>query len=96
MAAGAIQTIVVCIPSTGSGDPALRSLCPGVGSQAYDPSTIQAYVLDPGQQSNIDAAVGPFDYEYAGGLWAFAFTMVVGLYAAAKGIGSVLDFIRRG
>ena len=39
---------------------------------------------------------GPFDYAYASALWAFAFTMVVGLYVVSRYAGVVLDFIRRG
>ncbi|TAK93486.1 MAG: hypothetical protein EPO09_12485 [Aquabacterium sp.] len=60
------------------------------------PSRVQAYLLDPSQQNSIDAALGEFDYAYAGGVWGLAFSMVVGLYFSAHGIGLVLGMVRRG
>jgi hypothetical protein len=73
-----------------------QAVCPKDGQQFYEPITVQAYLLDPAQQNNIDAALGPFDYAYASSLWAMAFSMVVGLYFVSQGIGQVLGLIRRG
>jgi hypothetical protein len=95
MSAGSVQAIVVCVPANGANG-VQQSVCPKVGTQFYQPTTVQAYLLDPAQQTNIEAAVGPFDYTYAGGLWALAFSTVVGLYFASHGIGLVLGMIRRG
>ncbi len=95
MAVGSVQTVVVCVPASSS-TTAQRVTCPVVGTQNYVPARVQAYMLDPSQQNNIEAAVGPFDYVYAGGLWALAFSTVVGLYFVSHGIGLVLGMIRRG
>ncbi|MBC3885640.1 hypothetical protein [Undibacterium griseum] len=96
MANGSVQTVIVCAPATNYPPPALRSLCPDQGGQIYAPTRVQAYLLDPSQQNNIDAALGNFDYAYASGLWSLAFSMVVGLYFVSHGIGQVLGMIRRG
>jgi hypothetical protein len=37
----------------------------------------------------------PFDYGQAFGFWSLAFTSVVALYFACRGIGTVVEFIRR-
>lgn len=95
MAAGSIQTVVVCVPSS-SATAAQQAACAKVGTQFYAPAKVQAYLLDPSQKNNIDAALGKFDYAYATGLWTLAFSMVVGLYFASHGIGQVLGMIRRG
>jgi hypothetical protein len=70
--------------------------CPVVEGQFYVPTSIQAYLIGSDQAASIDAAIGPFDYQYAGGLWALAFTTTVGLYLISHSIGLVLGFIRRG
>lgn len=95
MTAGSIQTVVVCKPSA-TATAAQQAACPKDGEQLYVPFTVQAYLLDPSQQNNIDAALGPFDYVYASTLWVMAFSMVVGLYFVSQGIGQVLGLIRRG
>lgn len=41
------------------------------------------------------AAAAPFDYVYASGLWAFAFSTVVLLFFVSNSIGHVLGFLRR-
>ncbi|MFZ6864691.1 hypothetical protein ACO0K7_18870 [Undibacterium sp. Ji67W] len=96
MASGSIQTVIVCTPVTNAAPPGIRTLCPDQGGQIYAPTKVQAYLLDPSQQNNIDAALGQFDYAYASGLWSLAFSMVVGLYFVSHGIGQVLGLVRRG
>lgn len=96
MALGSVQTIVACVPVTESTSPQQQAVCPVVNGQSFAPANMQAYVIDPSQQNNLEAAVGPFDYAYASGMWALGFTMVVGLYAVSLGIGHVLGMIRRG
>jgi hypothetical protein len=39
--------------------------------------------------------VPAFDYTQAGALWGAAFCSVVALYMVSRGIGAVVDFIRR-
>jgi hypothetical protein len=95
MAFGSVQTVVVCTSAT-TATAAQQVACPKVGAVFYVPTRVQAYLVDASQQANIEGALGPFDYVYAGGLWALAFTLVVSLYFASHGIGLVLGMIRRG
>ncbi len=95
MPAGTIQTVVVCVAAT-SATTTQQAVCPRVGTQYFRPTTVQGYVLNPDQQAMTDAAFGSFDYGYASGLWALAFSSVVALYLVSHGIGTVLAFIRRG
>jgi hypothetical protein len=37
----------------------------------------------------------PFDYAQATGFWGLGFCFVVGLYFVTRGIGAVVEFIRR-
>lgn len=94
MAVGTVQEVVICVPAS-SASPTQQEVCPKVGTTFYQPSTVQSYLLDPRQQNDIEAAVRPFDYAYAGSLWTLAFSTVVGLYFASHGIGLVLGMIRR-
>lgn len=41
------------------------------------------------------ASGAAFDYMQAGNLWGIAFCSVVGLYVVSRGIGAVVDFVRR-
>ncbi|RDU96678.1 hypothetical protein [Trinickia dinghuensis] len=42
------------------------------------------------------AETTPFDYTQAAGFWGLAFCFVVGLYFVTRGIGALVEFIRRG
>lgn len=86
MTTGAVQTIVVCVPSSFAQAP-----CPA--GQAV--TTIQAYVLDVSQQASYEASIAPFDYVFAAGIWAFAFSFVLGLFLVSKSMGTILAMIRR-
>lgn len=86
MTTGAVQTIVVCVPSSVSQAP-----CPA--GQAV--TTTQAYMLDASQQASYEASTAPFDYVLASGIWAFAFSFVLGLFLVSKSAGTVLAMIRR-
>lgn len=86
MATGAVQTIVVCVPSAFQQSP-----CPS----GHAIGTIQGYVLDPSQQAAYEASIAPFDYAFAASIWAFSFSFVLGLFLLSKSIGTVLDRIRR-
>ena len=87
MASGSVQTILVCVPSAFGQAP-----CPS----GMAVSSMQAYVVDPSEQSYLDALSAPFDYTLAGELWGFAFTTVLALYLVARSAGTVLNFIRKG
>jgi len=86
MTTGAVQTIVVCVPSSFAQAP-----CPA--GQAV--TTIQAYVLDVSQQASYEASTAPFDYLYASGVFSFSFSFVLGLFFLSRGFGTILAFIRR-
>ena len=86
MAAGSVQTVLVCVPSQFPQAP-----CPtgtAVGSA-------KAYLIDESQASSIEAQSAPFDYAYASGLWGLGFTFVVGLFLVSKSAGTILNMIRR-
>jgi hypothetical protein len=96
MALGSVQTVLTCQKTVGFNRNDEAQCGPFAEGQAYGVRRVSAYVIDPGQAAALEAAVGPFDYAYASGLWAFGFTTVVGLYVATHGIGHVLGMIRRG
>lgn len=37
----------------------------------------------------------PYDYANAGAIWAFFFSMTVGLWLVAKNAGAIINFVRR-
>ena len=86
MATGSLQTIVVCVPSAFAQAP-----CPA----GMAITTMQAYIIDASQASNIEAQNAPFDYAYAGEIWGMAFTFVVGLFLVSKSSGIILSMIRK-
>jgi len=85
VAIGSVQTLIVCVPSQFPQAP-----CPA--GQAI--TTVQGYVLDVSQAATYEAAMAPFDYVYAAGLWSLAFTFVLSLYFVSKSAGTILNFIR--
>jgi hypothetical protein len=103
MPIGKVQKIVLCSGSDLGGAPYTNAspaypylarpvYCPdGQYAQVFD-----AYLIDANGAAQFEAAFGDFDYTYASGIWALAFSMVVGLYAVSRGFGTVLGFIRRG
>lgn len=86
MQVGAVQTVLVCVPSQFGQAP-----CPA-GTAI---SAIQAYVTDPSQAQSIEAQNAPFDYSAAASLWTLGFTFVVGLFLVSKSAGTILNMIRR-
>lgn len=85
MAMGTVQTVVVCAPSSFAQAP-----CP----TGMAVTTVQGYVIDPSQASNIEAQNAPFDYVEAAGIWSLGFTFVVGLYLVSKSAGIILNRIK--
>jgi hypothetical protein len=96
MASGSVQPVVVCQPVQAATAQDVEICGGSVAGQAFAPRAVNAYVLDPSQAAAYEAALAPFDYAYASGIWGFAFSMVVGLYVVTHGIGHVLGMIRRG
>lgn len=94
MAFGVVQTVLVCQP-VGSASSQEQALCPASGGQLYAPRPVSGYLIDPAQATAFDAAHGPFDYAYASGIWAFAFSTVVILFVMSHSIGHVLGMIRK-
>jgi hypothetical protein len=95
MALGSVQNVLICqpVPVATAAD---QTYCPIIGGQAFAPRSTVAYILDPASVSNLEAAIAPFDYSYAAGIWAFGFSTIVGLFVMSHGIGHVLGMIRRG
>lgn len=96
MSSGGIQQVLVCMPVSTAPSSVQQQVCPRVGAQYYRAAQVQAYLLSPDAQQQIDTALEPFDYAYAAGLWSLAFSTVVALYFVSYGIALVLGFIRRG
>lgn len=86
MAAGTIQTIVICAPS-----PFSQAPCPA--GQAV--STMQGFVLDPAYQASFDALVEPFDYAVAGQFFMFGFTTVVSFWLLGIAVGAIVNRVKR-
>lgn len=97
MAAGTTRYVLVCAPvsSADQANATDQAVCPPSSEQFFHVQAVQAYVLDAASAGYIDAAVQPFDYGQAAGFWGAAFTSVVGLYFACRGIGEVVNMIRR-
>lgn len=93
--AGSPQTILVCVPKPTQNGQSIAP-CANLADVRMQPEMRQAYVIDPGQQTFMDAILDPFDYAYAGGLWTLSFSMVLGLFVVSRHAGAVLEFIRRG
>jgi hypothetical protein len=97
MGVGSVQNVLVCVPTSGELASALdQQVCPPSGSQYFHLQTQQAYVVDPASAGFLDGLAEPFDYTAAGGFFALAFTMVVGIWMVSASAGSILALIRRG
>lgn len=98
MTIGSVQKAVICIPVTDGSATVSTGACVSIPRTdgIYRAAVIDAYVIDASQKSQFEAALGAFDYGYAGAMWGVAFTGVVGLYFVSHSIGLVLGMIRRG
>jgi hypothetical protein len=96
MSTGTVANVLVCIPTTVAPSQFQQQICPKIGNQFYQTRQTMAYLLDTSQQNNYETAIAQFDYVYASGIWAMAFSTIVGLYFVGHGIGLVLGMIRRG
>ena len=61
-----------------------------VGSQAYMPEVVQAYVIDPGSMGFFEETATPYDWTRGAEIFGFAFTMVVGLWLVSLVAGLML------
>ncbi|WP_254219948.1 hypothetical protein [Burkholderia multivorans] len=97
MAAGTVQTILECVAvaSADQSSTVDQQVCPPSGAQYFHLQQVQAYVIDPASASYIDGITVPFDYAAASGFWGTAFCGVVALYFMSRGIGTVVNFVRR-
>jgi len=97
MAAGTTRYVLICAPVSSADQASTtdQAVCPPSSEQFFHVQAVQAYVLDAASVGYIDAAVQPFDYGQAAGFWSAAFTSVIGLYFACRGIGAVVEMIRR-
>jgi len=93
MATGSVQMVLVCVPTGGGVSVAP---CASVGPQAYAPAQMQAYVVDPSVTLDSVVQTVPFNYTSAAGAFAFALTMVVTFWLAAKPVGAILGVLRKG
>lgn len=87
MAAGTAQSILVC---QATADNSTVTPC----SAGTAPVVMQAYVIDPANSGYFDAVAAPFDYTAATSFWFLAFSSMIILWAAAKGSGAILNFLR--
>jgi hypothetical protein len=83
--------VIQCVSSSAS-----VSVSAGGGPVACTASdgtagTLAVVHLDLSSGANVPA----FDYSEAAGFWGVAFCSVVGLYVVSRGIGAVVDFVRR-
>jgi hypothetical protein len=98
MAAGQIQSVIVCSPvSTADGTSAVdQALCPPSQGQSFRAIQQQAYLIFPESAGYLDSIAEPFDYTQAAGYWGFAFTTVLALWLVARSAGAVISVVRRG
>ncbi|MGQ7936991.1 hypothetical protein [Paraburkholderia sp. D1E] len=97
MWSGTTQYVLICeaVADSSQSGASDQVLCPPNGSQYFHVQPIQAYLLDPTVASSVEATLAPFDYGQAAGFWGLAFTSVVALYFVCRGIGAVVEFVRR-
>ncbi len=97
MAVGTVQSVLICVPVSADQVQGVdQQVCPPSGPQYFHVEAHQVYLVDPASAGYLDGLALPFDYSAAGGLFALAFTMVVGIWMVSAGAGAVLDVIRRG
>jgi hypothetical protein len=98
MSAGALRSILVCVPVTNVQQSSLvdQQVCQPSGRTYFHLQQQQAYVLSPESAGYIDGVTQPFDYVQAAGFWGIAFTTVLTLWLVARSAGTVISILRRG
>ncbi len=87
--------MVVCVAAT-SATTTQQVICPRVSGQYFQPSRVQAYLVDPSQASLFDLAIEPLDVASVGSVWSVGFSFVLVCFLIGRGVGSVLSLIRKG
>ena len=82
---GAVKTVLVCEPSAAPAAP-----CPAGSAPVF----AQAYLIEPGSASYIDAVTTPFDYTQAAAYWSSAFVFTLTLYVVARSWGFLARMFR--
>lgn len=97
MTLGAVQNVLICQPAGSQAVTTVdQQVCPaGADGTVYKLTSVQAYLVDPSQGSQLDVATAPFDYSLAAGFWMAAFTSVVMIWFASHNFGAILQFFRR-
>ncbi|WP_230946585.1 hypothetical protein [Burkholderia stagnalis] len=94
---GTVQNVLLCAPVTSDQSSAVdQQVCPPSGNQYFHVQAQQVYVIDAASAGFLDGLAVPFDYTAAGGFFALAFTMVVGIWMVSHSAGSILALIKRG
>lgn len=74
MPLGSLKTVVICEPSA-------TPAAPCAAGEA--PYTLQAYVLEPSAQLQLEGLVSPVDFAQASFFWAASFAFVVSIWSLA-------------
>ncbi|CAN5874094.1 hypothetical protein BH11PSE12_BH11PSE12_20660 [soil metagenome] len=93
MAAGALQNVIACVPVTSG--PSVAP-CATISGVKQKPVMQIAYVINPASADFFDMAVEPLNSIDAAKVFGVAFTMVLLCFMVARGIGTILDMIRKG
>ena len=93
MATGSLQNVIVCIPVTSG---ASIAPCSMVGGVKQKPVMQTAYVIDPASATFFDMAVEPLNTASVATVFSVGFSFVLLCFLVARGIGVVLDLIRKG
>jgi hypothetical protein len=93
MALGTLEQVIVCVPVT-SGSTAAP--CQTVAGVRYRPAMKSVYVIDPANSVFLDMAIEPLDRASVAAVFTLSFSFVVLFFLLGRGVGVVLNLIRRG
>lgn len=93
MASGSIQNVIVCVPaSTG----ASTAPCTTLNGVKHKPVMQSAYLIAPSSAGLLDIALEPIEKSSVSAVFSAAFSLVLFFFLVARGIGLVLNLIRKG
>jgi hypothetical protein len=93
MPTGSLQNIIVCVPTTGTASVAPCATLSGVKQK---PVMQIAYIIDPASADLFDGAVQPLDPADVLMVWSIGFSFVLLCFLVSRGVGTVLNLIRKG
>ncbi|MCO3302420.1 hypothetical protein FA204_33930 [Pseudomonas aeruginosa] len=67
----------------------------GFVTSTSEPTCSSYLLLTPSEFAAVQAAAAPFDYTQAFAFWSFAFGTVLLFWLTARGVGTILNLIRR-